>query len=452
RGRPARDGRPRGPPRAHRRRAVAARCARLPRHRRPRRGAGAARCARPQARAGLDEPRRAGRHGVRARRPVHRLRRPRHRLLRSRRRQDAAADRPRRPRERRDHGGVRARRRRARRARAGRARRAVLEHPGRRAGPQRPLPRRRHPVGHDRLGPRAQLRLHLAEAARGAGDGPRAGRDHVAGAAAGRRGRAGPGRGPALARRGLAARGDRSRGRSRAAVPAGRRRRRRRRPGGGAAVTEHVVRAGSTGRPGVVTDVTPETAGWAWSGLLVQDLDAGARLRFDLTADEGGLLPLRGDVGLAVTASAGERTTVDLAGRAEIWHGPVDFAYLPLGSTVEVVAGGTGARVALTRARAERTLPLQVLRSEEVPTLLRGAGACSRQVHNYTIDSGVEVERMLVCEVYTPGGNTSGYPPHKHDTHSDVERELEEIYYFEVADTPGGPGMAYHRNYGTPER
>jgi len=217
-------------------------------------------------------------------------------------------------------------------------------------------------------------------------------------------------------------------------------------------VTEHVVRAGSTGRPGVVTDVTPETAGWAWSGLLVQDLDAGARLRFDLTADEGGLLPLRGDVSLVVTTSTGERTTVDLAGRAEIWHGPVDFAYLPLGSTVEVVAGGTGARVALTRARAERTLPLQVLRSEEVPTLLRGAGACSRQVHNYTIDSGVEVERMLVCEVYTPGGNTSGYPPHKHDTHSDVERELEEIYYFEVADTPGGPGMAYHRNYGTPER
>src|SRR5690606_3876484 len=116
--------------------------------------------------------------------------------------------------------------------------------------------------------------------------------------------------------------------------------------GGGAAVTEHVVRAGSTGRPGVVTDVTPETAGWAWSGLLVQDLDAGARLRFDLTADEGGLLPLRGDVSLAVTTSTGERTTVDLAGRAEIWHGPVDFAYLPLGSTVEVVAGGTGARVA----------------------------------------------------------------------------------------------------------
>jgi 5-deoxy-glucuronate isomerase len=77
-------------------------------------------------------------------------------------------------------------------------------------------------------------------------------------------------------------------------------------------------------------------------------------------------------------------------------------------------------------------------------------------VHNYTIGTGVEVDRILVCEVLTPGGNWSSYPPHKHDAHSDVpgheERELEEIYYFEVADGPAGPGLAYHRVYGTPDR
>ncbi|WP_241680636.1 5-deoxy-glucuronate isomerase [Pseudactinotalea suaedae] len=212
---------------------------------------------------------------------------------------------------------------------------------------------------------------------------------------------------------------------------------------------EYVIRAG---RGEVVTDITPERAGWGYSGLEVRVLDGGARHVWHLTGDEGGLLPLRGALSAHVTTADGEEVELELAGREAVWDGPVDFAYLPLGSRVEVQAGERGARVALARARASSSLPVQVLRAADVPTLLRGAGACSRQVHNYTIGSSIQVERLLVCEVYTPGGNTSGYPPHKHDTHSDVERELEEIYYFEVADTAGGPGMAYHRNYGTPDR
>lgn len=52
-----------------------------------------------------------------------------------------------------------------------------------------------------------------------------------------------------------------------------------------------------------------------------------------------------------------------------------------------------------------------------------------------------------MCEVLTPGGNWSSYPPHKHDeARPGEESELEEIYYFEVADG----GMAYQRVYGSP--
>jgi 5-deoxy-glucuronate isomerase len=54
--------------------------------------------------------------------------------------------------------------------------------------------------------------------------------------------------------------------------------------------------------------------------------------------------------------------------------------------------------------------------------------------------------------VLTPGGNWSSYPPHKHDTERDGESVLEEIYYFEVTDGPGGPGLAYQRVYGAAER
>ena len=39
---------------------------------------------------------------------------------------------------------------------------------------------------------------------------------------------------------------------------------------------------------------------------------------------------------------------------------------------------------------------------------------------------------------------------HKHDEASETESVLEEIYYFEVADGPVGPGIAYQRVYGHP--
>lgn len=55
---------------------------------------------------------------------------------------------------------------------------------------------------------------------------------------------------------------------------------------------------------------------------------------------------------------------------------------------------------------------------------------------------------MIACEVLTPGGNWSSYPPHKHDEPTPTECELEEIYYFQVANG----GMAYQRVYGTEER
>jgi 5-deoxy-glucuronate isomerase len=219
---------------------------------------------------------------------------------------------------------------------------------------------------------------------------------------------------------------------------------------------------------GPVAEVTPERAGWGYSGLLVHEIAPGGHLDLELTADEAVVVPLRGSLSLDVTDPSGERHDVRLTGRASVFDGPADAAYLPVGSTVTLrpdggdaptgtdAPDGGGARVAIGTARAGRPLPVQVLRASEVPVDLRGAGRASRQVHNYTIGTAIDVDRILVCEVLTPGGNWSSYPPHKHDAHSDVpgheERELEEIYYFEVADGPAGPGLAHHQVYGTADQ
>lgn len=220
-----------------------------------------------------------------------------------------------------------------------------------------------------------------------------------------------------------------------------------------------VLRAAPTGpHGGAVTSVTPESASWGYSGLHVQELPVDGRLDLTLAADEAVVVPLRGDLTVRVTGdTGGEAEVVTLAGRASVFEGPADVVYVPRGSAMTITpAHGGPARVAVATARAERRRTVQVLRAADVSVDLRGAGPASRQVHNYTIGTPLEVDRLLVCEVVTPGGNWSSYPPHKHDEHSDKpgheERELEEIYYFEVADGPAGPGFGHHRVYGTAER
>jgi 5-deoxy-glucuronate isomerase len=102
----------------------------------------------------------------------------------------------------------------------------------------------------------------------------------------------------------------------------------------------------------------------------------------------------------------------------------------------------------LPSARTPKRLPARYGPAQDVPVELRGAGQCSRQVNNYCLPHTFDADQLLVCEVLTPGGNWSSYPPHKHDEAREGESELEEIYYFEVA----RGGMGYQRVYGTAER
>jgi 5-deoxy-glucuronate isomerase len=124
----------------------------------------------------------------------------------------------------------------------------------------------------------------------------------------------------------------------------------------------------------------------------------------------------------------GEATT--LAGRASVFDGPADVLYAGAGTEVRI--SGTG-RIAVAEAPAARRIPSAVLRAEAVPVELRGAGASSRQVHNFGVPGALEAERLIVCEVITPAGNWSSHPAHKHDEATPTESRLEEIYYFEAA-------------------
>ncbi|MBO0889922.1 MAG: 5-deoxy-glucuronate isomerase [Acidothermales bacterium] len=206
----------------------------------------------------------------------------------------------------------------------------------------------------------------------------------------------------------------------------------------------HHFTAGSLASGGWALEVTPEVAGWSYSGLRVLELDAGAHHVFDTGVEEMVVLPL-----------AGGDCTVDcdgasfhLAGRRSVFAAVTDFVYVPRDARVHVRAA-TAVRLALPSARCENRLPPRHTAASDVPVELRGAGNCSRQVNNFCAADVFAADRLIAVEVLTPSGNWSSYPPHKHD--EDVPGEeavLEEIYYYEIAAREGAEGMGYQRVYG----
>ena len=133
-----------------------------------------------------------------------------------------------------------------------------------------------------------------------------------------------------------------------------------------------------------------------------------------------------------------------------MFAGVTDLVYLPRDASFTVDSAG-GGRFALPSAVCEQRLPAAYLPAAAVPVELRGAGRASREVHNFGVPDVLAADRIIACEVLTPAGNWSSYPPHKHDEERPGESVLEEIYYFEVADGPSGPGIGYQRVYTRPE-
>ncbi len=209
---------------------------------------------------------------------------------------------------------------------------------------------------------------------------------------------------------------------------------------------DFVRRAGATADGPVRVNITPHNAGWGWSGLRVLELAPGEAVTVESQGNEMLVLPLSG----SATVHCGAEEAF-LTGRPSVFEGVSDFAYVGR-DRAALISSESGGRFALPAARAGRELPFRYVPATEVSVELRGAGSCSRQVNNFCTPETFEADRLIACEVLTPGGNWSSYPPHKHDEEREGETALEEIYYFEVAAGPSGPGVAYQRVYGTDER
>ena len=193
------------------------------------------------------------------------------------------------------------------------------------------------------------------------------------------------------------------------------------------------------GDHGQVIAVGPEEAGWRYIGLQIQRIGPGETWSFSSPRDEVCLVPM---VGEGIVASSDERWTISRPGT--VFDGKPTALYLPVGSDVEIESD-QGLEVAITKSRATERFPPRLITPDDIEVEIRGSGNAARQI-SHIVKPEFPAHRLLVVEVFTPSGNWSSYPPHKHDiSRMPAEADLEEIYYYRIHPDDG---FALQRLYG----
>jgi 5-deoxy-glucuronate isomerase len=200
------------------------------------------------------------------------------------------------------------------------------------------------------------------------------------------------------------------------------------------------LRVRPKGSHGLVTEVTPESAGWSYVGFALHRLEPGESVAADTGNREICLALVSGKARLTIDGKdfgvIGERMTP--------FEGPPWAAYAPAGARYSVTAV-TPLELGVCSAPGASGHPAKLIPPGTHPQIVRGKGSNTRYVTNIMPEGDGAANALLVVEVITPGGNTSSYPPHKHDQDNlPHESYLEETYYHRLNPPQG---YAFQRVY-----
>jgi 5-deoxy-glucuronate isomerase len=193
-------------------------------------------------------------------------------------------------------------------------------------------------------------------------------------------------------------------------------------------------------RHGEWDSVDPVAASWRYLSFRIERLDEGDQVAGRTGDEEIALVSLGG----RLAVESGGRTW-ELGERATVFDGMPSALYLPRDSEYSL-SGIENAEVAVCGARVDERFEPRAVTPGDVEIEVRGSGNATRQI-NHIIKPEFPAQRLLVVEVFTPAGNWSSYPPHKHDEDRPPEEVvLEEVYYYRTPVEPPG-AFAVQRLY-----
>ncbi|HQU67477.1 MAG TPA: 5-deoxy-glucuronate isomerase [Albidovulum sp.] len=191
------------------------------------------------------------------------------------------------------------------------------------------------------------------------------------------------------------------------------------------------------GTAGKVYDVTPESAGWGYVGFGLYRLKPGETAA-EATGDKEAILVL---VEGKAKLTAGGTDFGEMGERMDVFEKtPPHCLYVPNASDWTAIAT-TDCTLAVCTAPGKGNHKAQKLGPEGITLTQRGTGANTRFVNNIAMEARDVADSLLVTEVFTPQGNWSSYPSHRHDE-DDFPRMtyLEESYYHRL-NPPQGFGL-----------
>lgn len=180
---------------------------------------------------------------------------------------------------------------------------------------------------------------------------------------------------------------------------------------------------------GLLHEVNPHIANWRFLSFKVVALEARQTHHGDTLGNEEMIVFLSGS---ARVVAGGQDS--EITGRKSVFDGLPYQVYLPPG-TVYSVTATTDLEFSVGGAPAEGKFPIRLYGPTDLTVEMRGGANVTRAVTHLT-GPGVDVEKLFMFEVYTPSGNWSGFPPHRHDGRMGSSY-LEETYYFKVTPTDG---------------
>jgi 5-deoxy-glucuronate isomerase len=193
------------------------------------------------------------------------------------------------------------------------------------------------------------------------------------------------------------------------------------------------------GQSGELLCFTREGVQWEWMSMSARRLNPGEAYEAATQGEEAAFVILGGRC--VANWGNGEQA---IGGRKNVFEGLPYTVYLPTGHSVKFKAEEV-CEIAECRVPSEAKLEPRLVTPKDVYSSLRGGENASRQIVDI-IRPDFPADKLAVFEVYTPGGNWSSFPPHKHDVHNPpTEVDLDEIYYYRM-ERPG-EGFALQRLY-----
>ncbi len=189
---------------------------------------------------------------------------------------------------------------------------------------------------------------------------------------------------------------------------------------------------------GVYQSILKEETGWQFLNFQARLMKEGEKWIGNTEGNEYAIILLGGNY--SVKTSKGKWETVN--GRKDVFHGIAHSLYLPRNTQFELTAESKTLDIACGWCETNEDHPAYFKRPEEAAIEIRGGDNATRQI-NSLLQPGFNCHRLVSVEVYTPSGNWSSFPAHKHDERKldengkVVEACLEETYFYKT-DKPQG--------------